>query len=301
MHKANSKIASMFWEKFSKHVDIIEKNILARDHIKYGEANSTVTLIKSELGIADKVGIHFGVDIRNGIQLDERKNHIEMIISPMMQRNNILLVNAIYDELYNKKQLTTRNWSVVKYKFWQPTHLQTMSINYEPQSNEKNGDSEIIEINKDNFAYVPILDEKNSRVNILLFIDDDVSEYLIKKEKIHLEKSDREIFIPINGNIYAMLDSAIGEYNLLNVLGKLEICLKSEHKEIDRHPLEHLTQTVKMINNNPMNDFNTCSRCGYSNKQVQLKVCNCKEAYYCDVVCQRANWKIHKISCNIKT
>ena len=38
--------------------------------------------------------------------------------------------------------------------------------------------------------------------------------------------------------------------------------------------------------------------CGFCQKECELLKCSrCKEVYYCDVVCQKADWKEHKKSC----
>lgn len=301
-----SAIANNFWITLMPYKNEIDKKLRERNHDSYRQINNIVDRVKIILGINDQIGMYFGIDVRNGVELAERKNHIELIISPLLQRKNKKILNELYNTYfkYIKNHAVDTPWSVIKYKFWQPSHLQTISINYNDSSENENDspekDTKLIEITQSDFSYFPILDsskKENCKLDIILFINDDVSKYLIKKETMEINKTERDIWIPFNNNIYTILDSAIGEFNLLNTLDKMEIYLMSEHNNIKRHPLKHLTQTINMINNNPLSLIHVCSRCEYSSTQTSLKLCICKKIYYCDTICQRANRSIHKLTC----
>lgn len=297
-------IARKFWEMVMESRYEIEEKLMERSADKYQQVNGIIEKIKDDLGISgNQVGIYFGMDVRNGMELPERKNTIEIIISPMLYRKNKRLTHCIFDAYHT--HIKTHNirtkyiWSVAKYKFWQPASLQSISINHKNPATP-DAESDLMEITQSDFSYFPVLDpskEKPSKLDIILFINDDVAKYLIKKEEMTINDKKRNIWIPINSSIYAILDSAIGEYSLLNILDKMEIYLKSEHGEINRQPLEHLTKIIQMINNNPLNDVHTCARCEYSNTQVLMKKCICKKVFYCDAICQQANRDIHKLSC----
>lgn len=299
MSDKTNQTAVAFWDEFMLYEDQIKQNLLGRTQEKFQKANNIVSNIKKILDIENGIGIHFGVDTRNGLVLPERKDTIELIISPILQRKNKKLVNDIYSLHGN---YLSSDWSVIKYKFWQPSHLESMVLTYIDnglsESDNKSDEQKLVEITKDDFSYYPIIDEKTHKVDIILFIADDKIKYLAKKETITLETQDREIYIPTNQGIYAMLDAAIGEFNLLNILDKMEIHLSSEHSEIEHKPLNDLTNLIKMVTNNPMSDIHACSRCNYTNAQTKLRVCKCKKKYYCDSVCQKACWKLHKKSCN---
>jgi len=284
IHPDNAQTADEFWKAIAKYEPAIIENLLKKEYDSYQKANNIVTKVLADLKINNDIGIYFGIGTRNGNELPERRDQIEMIISPMIKKSSVDLMAKLFDSYtnYNLK------FSVVKYKFWQPSSLQNMVINHQSETGD------IVEITKDDFSYFPF--RENNKLSIILFVNDDIQKYIIKKE--HLKQDiNREMWLPINTSIYMMLDSAIGEFNLLNTLNNMEIYLASEHTEIERHPLEHLSQTIQMINNNPLSGIYTCSRCNYNNTQTKLKICKCKKVYYCDTICQKAHRYIHKKNC----
>jgi hypothetical protein len=296
------KVAKEFWTKFMENESILYNNIKKRNIDEYNQSINIIDEIINSLNIKNMVNVHFGIDTRNGMVLPERKDNIELILSPIFQRNNQQLIIDLYNESFNYK--LPNYWTVIKYKFHRSSQIHTIILNYDKKATLEIGDSagEIIEISKDDFSYYPIINDKKTQLSILLFIKDDKSTYLIKKEKVTVKNIDREIWIPKDNGIHAILDSAIGEYNLLNTLDKMEIHLESDLKKeeflnIDSIKIENIINDIHMINNNPLNTFNKCSRCEYSNKNIKLCICKCKNAYYCDTICQQAHRKLHKLNC----
>lgn len=282
------QIAKDFWNQFIVYEPEIYRNIIERNNIKYNQSINIVEQITKDLNIQSMVGIHFGIDTRNGMALEERKDHIELMISPIFRRTNQLLIFALYNESFNHN--LPKNWSIIKYKFHRSSYINTIVLNYTVKDT-------IIEITKEDLYYFPIINDQKTKLSILLFVKDDKAEYLIKKEK----HNDREIWIPKDNGIYAILDSAIGEYNLLNVLDKMEIHLESDldgddFKDINLNKIENIVNEIDMIHNHSLSKFHKCSRCEYSNKQVKLYICKCKNVYYCDVICQRAHRELHLLS-----
>jgi len=279
----------IFWLEFMEKESEIKMLILNRNQDDHKKATNITDSIINKLGLTNKVGVMFGVDIRNGMILAERKEYIELVLTPLFQRKNKETVVNLYKASAN---ILPKYWSVIKYKFWQPSNIETINVNYKDDAN-------IVEVTKSDFEYHPIIDNTNSKLNIILFVNDDKAKFIIKKEIYEFNHTKREIWIPKDYGIYAILDSAIGEYHLLNTLDKMEIYLKSEESEItERYPIENITNVIHMISNNPLSTINTCSRCYYSNKHTILKVCSkCKNSYYCDSICQKAHSKMHKLTC----
>ena len=287
------QLSKLFWTKFMERENEMKELLLKRNSEEHQKARSIIDEIIIKLDINNCVGILFGVDVRNSLVLPERKDYIELIITPLYQRKNIKLISALYKEYHN---YLPNYWSIIKYKFWQPSHIESIAVNYKNENSTKNG-YELIEITKSDIKYHPIVEQKENKLSILLFINDTKAPYLIKKEKYEMNDTTREIWIPKDYSIYAILDSAIGEYNLLNIINKMEIYLESEEKDVERHPIENIIGVVDMITNNPMSNIYKCSRCNYSNTQTKLKCCKCKNAYYCDNICQRAHRNLHKLNC----
>ena len=282
--------ADLFWTEFVKNETYLKELLFRRTYEDHTKARHIIDNIINNLNITNSLGVLFGVDVRNALVLPERKDYIELILTPLYQRKNKNLLIALYNS-HNK--YLSNNWSVVKYKYWQPSNIDSITVNY-PDSIKSDT---LIEITKDDLKYYPIIEHSQNKLSILLFINDTKAPYLIKKEKYEIDGNVRELWIPKDYGIYAILDSAIGEYNLLNTLNKMEIYLESEEPDVERRNIENLIETVNMITNNPMTDINKCARCNYSNTQVNLKRCKCKNVYYCDSICQKAHRDLHKSNC----
>jgi hypothetical protein len=299
--------AKNFWNHFIKIESRLCSNIKKRNIVEYNQTINLIADILKKLSIENMVNIQFGIDTRNGMNLPERKNSIEMILSPIYQRNNQQLIYELYNESFNYK--LPEYWSVIKYKFHRSSFIHSVILNYDKKtqiSDDKksleNGESCIknMEITKDDFSYFPIVNDNKTSLNILLFIKDDKQKYLINKKSIKVNDTIRELWVPIDNGIHTMMDCAVGEYNLLNLFDKIEIHLESdllteEFKNIDSIKIENLINDIDTIHNNSINSFQKCSRCEYSNKNIKLQLCKCKNVYYCDIICQKAHRKLHKL------
>lgn len=292
--------ANLFWSEFLIYEPSIKNYLNSRDPSTIHDINSIIGSIKKTLDIEHDIGLNFGIDTRNGLVLPERKDMFEIIISPMFVRKNKKLMHAIY--LEGKSRLSSE-WGLIKYKFWQPSSLESMKLSY-VKKDIKPPNTNIVIVTKDDFSFYPIIDtpanghsESLSKIDIILFIADDKMEYLVKKAKTEIAGKRRNIYIPADIGIYTILDAAIGEYNALNILDKMEIHPESVHPEIERKPIGDLLKFVKMASNNPLSVVKQCGRCKYSNLQTSLHACKCGKVYYCDKICQKACRPMHKVNC----
>jgi hypothetical protein len=291
----------LFWQKILTHTTAIESHLQARELTRYNQIREIIKITLQELNF--NIDVHFGIDVRNGQVLAERKNHIEMILSPAHQRYNIKLINHLYKS--NRVKQLPKTWSVVKYKFYQPRLIDSMILNYVEKKSNTDAESEIedvIEVTKDDFEYFPVIDIPNSKLNLILFISDDKAQFMLDKRVITKSEfptlaQDRTIWYPKDTTIYTVIDSAVGEYNTMNRIDKIEIYLKSEQPELIRKPINLLVNEIMMMNNNPLSAVQACARCCYQNTQVSLLVCKCKKTKYCDIICQRSHRHLHKDNC----
>ena len=291
-------ISKEFWKEFFAIKDDLYKKLMKKNSFEYNQCINFINGILSKYKIEKNINIQFGIGIRNGIELKERKEYIEMVLSPMFKKNNISILNELYKE---SKNYDLGKWSVIKYKFFNPNIIKNLTISYDKYGNlekhDTNPENENIMITKDNFWYYPIMRE-NKKISILLFLDDDNMEYLayIKKLKEH------SIYIPKNDGIHIILDGAIGEYSLINVIDRIEIHLKSDkEKKFDKlgdiFPIEILNDNIKLVINEPLKNYHKCARCNYSNQNLTMYICKCKKIHYCDKICQKSNWDLHKYNC----
>jgi hypothetical protein len=320
----------LFWQKILTHASTIESHLQARELTRYNQIREIIKITLQEMDF--NIDVHFGIDVRNGQVLIERKDQIEMILSPAHQRYNIKLINHLYRSS-RVKQLP-KSWSVIKYKFYQPRLIDSMILSYVKEPDTKEPDTKepdtkepdtkepdtkepdtkepddsdvedtIIEITKNDFEYFPVIDIPNSKLNLILFISDDKASYMLHKRVITKAEfptlvEDRTIWYPKDTTIYTVIDSAVGEYNTMTCIDKIEIYLKSEQPDLIRKPINLLVNEIMMMNNNPLSPMQSCARCGYQKTQVSLLVCHCKKTRYCDGICQRAHRPLHKDNCTV--
>lgn len=293
----NLNVAKSVSNKIAEKKTIINTLLLKKNESDYRKVNIIINGIISEFNLTGVIDIIFGIDIRNSKLLSERKNHIEMIISPIFKKDNLDFINILYKELTSNKRYICDNWSIVKYKPWNPETLENIQITY----SNKDGTTKTI-THKD-IEYYSYEAESNSnksinyeKINVILFICDDVKQYILEKHTI----SGNEVYIPKDSSILTLLDAAIGEYNILNIINHMEICLQSTNIPFEKLPLLNLRDKIKMIDTviNTTNKIYNCTQCDYLNTHVELIKCKCNKVYYCDDICKNAHFNIHKNYCN---
>ena len=295
----NYKIAESVSIKICEKKEIIDKLLLKRNAVDYEKVNMIISGIKKEFNLDGVIDIIFGIDIRNSKMLPERKNGIEMILSPVFKKENLDFLNILYNKLISNKKYICDNWSIVRYKPWNPETLENINITYTNNDGTKkiitHSDIEYYSFNQ-NFDKSDNTNLKNyEKLNVILFIRDDVKKYILKKHSM----SGNEIYMPRDSSLLTLLDATIGEYNMLNIVNHMEICLKSTNVPVEKLPLSNLCKKIKMIDTaiNTINKIHYCLRCEYSNTQVKLIKCKCNKAFYCDEICKKAHIDIHKKFC----
>ena len=289
-----TEYVATFWENVRAELPEIESLIKSLQPHSYKLAMEKMnSIIKtSELTI----NVFLSIGSRNGMNLPERETHIEMTLSTAYLKKNKKVIENLYDAHHG---YMPPSWTVLKYKYWHKSLLQAVAI-------DCTHDQEIIEITKEHFSYHPCVEEKSSKFSIILFVDDDIHKHILRSQ-LYAPKSKkikaRKIWVPSDGRVHDIVESAIGEFAMVNTLDKLEIHLKSSNEKVERFQLEHLTQTAQFISNNPYSKFKEilskkCGRCGYLGVNLDLKKCSCGKTYYCDVACQKAHRSTHKFICS---
>ena len=95
------QLSKLFWTKFMERENEMKELLLKRNSEEHQKARSIIDEIIIKLDINNCVGILFGVDVRNSLVLPERKDYIELILTPLYQRKNIKLISALYKEYHN--------------------------------------------------------------------------------------------------------------------------------------------------------------------------------------------------------
>ena len=114
-------------------------------------------------------------------------------------------------------------------------------------------------------------------------------------------KSSRKVYVPKNSLLYCIILREIGEINFIHYIANIDICPTSNKKLYDRFHLSALYSDIMLITK--QSPLKKCQRCSHNDYQVNLFKCTgeCNSdkisVYYCDTICQKADYPYHKIIC----
>lgn len=114
-------------------------------------------------------------------------------------------------------------------------------------------------------------------------------------------KSSRKVYVPKNSLLYCIILREIGEINFIHYIANIDICPTSNKKLYDRFHLSALYSDIMLITK--QTPLQKCQRCSHNDYQVNLfkckGECNNNEifTYYCDTICQKADYPYHKLIC----
>lgn len=211
---------------------------------------------------------------RNFLKLYERKNNIEIIISPLLNKLNLLEFSSKLDRLCHFKPDTKLN--IIKYKPCDISTLIKLKINN-------------ISVDNINYHLDLISDKKHKQIffNLYLFITNNILFEVtkIKTEQLdcyshkHKKKShiNVECLVPKNNVLSSFLIYAMGYYNLLYRTNDIIIYSEDKHKDIIRKPLFELNDEINEYLKYLDKHYHICNRCRYSNINTNLTICKCKK------------------------
>ena len=145
--------------------------------------------------------------------------------------------------------------------------------------------------------------ENKPIVNMIIVVKKEASK-ILKKETVTFKnaaETSREVYFQTEPLIDAYLDNIIGEYNLLNHIGYIEL-LPSDDPLVGPDSTFTELSDVRKLLALALKSYNYkyCSYCNYMQLQCKLLQCTkCKTTYYCGKTCQLGNWPIHKTICNL--
>lgn len=258
-------------KQFWKHLN--EIHILNFSNEKsYYQLNALINKIAFTLNIP----LNFEIEIghRNGRAFAEQKYAINIYISPNNQRENYKWVENTY------KLCNSKKFSPIKYRR-EPLNSLIDIIKYNN-----------ISIPLSKFKYYPKYYINNDIVLMSLFLFVDKIE-LPKIAKIQKIKS-RDVYSPINPFINTLLNIVIGEIGMMFQIAYIEIHPDDALPDIEKKDINQLPGEVKLL----FSQINRCTRCNLSSIQHDLHRCaRCANTYYCNKICQKADWKFHKNVC----
>jgi hypothetical protein len=147
---------------------------------------------------------------------------------------------------------------------------------------------------------------KNNKpvVNMLIVVKELIANKILKKETVSFKNettTSRVVYFQTIPVIDAYLDHIIGEYNLLNHIGYIELLPSNAEIITQESTFTELSDVKKLLQLACKSyNYKHCIYCNVSQLQCDLLRCSiCKTAYYCSKVCQISNWSVHKKICSV--
>lgn len=283
-----------FWDKLSFNWNYLYKLLLLGNHKGVKILNSYLPNILSE-----KLELEYSFNEINRLGLESYKGHIEIYISPKLNRNNIEVMNKLYNARKN-----ISNLSFAKYKAYNNSLIKEIGcIEYKDEHHP-----EYFNVNIKDFLFDSTYgfdENKKTVMNLIIVVKQPIANKILKQDKIIFKHADghtssRMIWRTNHHNtLFLFLVNLIGEYNLLHHIGYMEI-LPSDDPLIQNSefmPLIEIKNAIEFIIK--QYNYNYCIYCNHIELQVDLYNCTkCKIGIYCSRKCQKANWLIHKKICN---
>lgn len=287
-----------FWKEFMKLEQLIVHHLRLNTPEDQAQALRGVEIAGERSGY--NLLFQVGVDLRNGKKFPERKNSLELIISPNWDRLKVPLMEKIYNA--RKDANLPEYWSVVKYQVFSPTLVYDLKVK---------------DITHEDFEYCAQLNFEGTSVwlGVLIFVKEKLANKILTLVKASNEsdenktESTKEDTWILDGKSVEgrapliFLNSAVGEYNMITGIKAVEFAPASAFQTIPRYSIADLHQEFEKINRQDYSDMHVrqCVRCSYHSYQVDVFSCHkCKKIYYCDAVCQKADSANHERVCKPK-
>jgi hypothetical protein len=276
-----------FWREFLKIEQLIVHHLRLNNPEDQAQALRGVEIAGERSGY--DLLFQVGVSLRNGKKFPERKNSLELIISPNWNREKVPLMEKIYDSWKNAN--IPDYWNVVKYQVFSPSFVYDLKVK---------------DVTYEDFEYCSQLnfEGKSAWLGVLIFIKDELAEKILTLVKASENKKDTWILDGKSIESRApliFLNSAVGEFNMITRIKAVEFAPAGAFQTVPRYSITDLHQEFEKINRQDYSDtpVKQCIRCGYHSYQVDISVCDtCKKIYYCDSVCRNADAENHKYVCH---
>lgn len=279
-----------FWTEFMKIEQLVVHHLRLDTEKDQAQALHGIEIAGKRSGYP--LLFQVGYNIRNGRKLPERKDSLELILSPNWNRNKISMVEEVYEA--HKKANLPKYWNIVKYQVFNPSFVYDLKVQ---------------DITHESFQYCAQININGTSawLGVLIFVEDELAKKILKKRKEDKETPEKnEWDLVSDGSIKSkapllFLNSTVGEYNMITRIKAVEFVPMSSHKTIPRYSLTDLHQEFEKMDKHEEygKKVYKCNRCEYNSYQVDVSSCErCKKIYYCDDVCKKADSKNHSYVCH---
>jgi hypothetical protein len=280
-----------FWKEFMKIEQLIVHHLRLNTPEDQAHALSGVEIAGKRSGY--NLLFQVGISLRNGKKFSERKNSLELVISPNWNREKVPLMEKIYDSW--KDANVPDYWNIVKYQVFSPTFVYDLKV--------KN-------ITYEDFEYCAQINFEGTSawIGVLVFIKDELASKiltLVKSSKSDASESKDNTWVLDEKSIEGkapliFLNAAVGEFNMITRIKAVEFAPSSAFQTIPRYSITDLHQEFEKIDRQDysIKPVKQCNRCNYHSYQVNVTACDkCKKIYYCSSICKNADASNHKHVC----
>jgi len=229
----------------------------------------------------------------NRLPLERFANYVQIYISPSGSKDNIPYMKNLYE-----KRISLPNLIVACYSAYHPRDEAILDINY-PDENFiiKYTDFGV----QSTYGYSQ---DGKPLLNLIILIKQPIASKIIKKEKIEFKNKNneiesRELYLPNKYNAVSLiLNNIIGEYNLINHIGYIELLPEDDPLASNSNFSELLEIREELNIILKHYNYKKCNYCEHHELQTALFRCSrCKKIYYCNKICQLSDWINHKFIC----
>lgn len=279
-----------FWDSLERRWPLIYAAIKGK---KMSDAERVLQLLHFFSGtLTDHIDFEVTIGQVNNIYDQKAEDHVELYISPRLLKDNVKYVEALYAAKRNLPNL-----HVCKYRCYNEKSDKIATITY-PE----------YEYNYNDFG-IQTFKQNVKQINIVMWVRKKAADALLEKKMVTFVDPDKkkpdtklEKWLPKKTNVVdVMLTNVIGEYNLVHRVGYIEFLpegdplIKSGSVFTELADLQKDFQFLDKLDKVP-----SCQTCERKSYQCNLLTCSrCKQVLYCNSLCQRINYPVHKKMCKI--
>jgi len=226
----------------------------------------------------------------NSLVIDGFSDIVELYISPRMKKDNIPIMNQLYNN-----RCDINNLIVSKYKSYNFNNRIIKEIDFKS-----------FKVSYDDFGFQGSIGISNGMplLNLVIVVKKSVADKILVKKTVQFidkqnKQSSRDVYMSQINAIDIFLMNILGEYHLMNHIGYIEL-LPSDHELITTDAifteLKDIKKNLKLITKSY--NYSECGYCSHHELQTILKKCGrCKKVKYCSKKCQILAYGNHKSIC----
>jgi hypothetical protein len=228
----------------------------------------------------------------NRQNLTSYSKHVELYISPRLKRDNIPTMKALYEA-----RIPINNLLVSCYRAYHPKDTLIADIDF--------GEFKAQYTDFGFQGSCGYSEEHKPVLNIVIVVKQPLADKILTQKTVNFKSPDgkttsRKVWLPTSTNaVDLFLINILGEYNLLNHVGYIEVLPDNDPIITEGSVFTELDDIKKnMIIIQKQYNYRSCNYCEHNELQtIMMKCSKCKKINYCSKKCQITDWSNHKNIC----